>query len=215
MSEESVHQFLTRYPALLPVYWPFDNLVFSKLPLGSQHVVDFAFARENTGGVTWHFIEIERPGNAIFTKNGDPATRVVHGMRQIADWTTWFRDNRDYVRRHFPFAARMSRLGLTEPECILIIGRRSAVADRDRGRYDQMARNARLRLVTFDRLVDHLAGPALDDRTAPLRVARFVNGDVRAPEVICQMTMDVRWHFEGSVDRPSSAKKRRRKVSRR
>lgn len=203
VTEETVHGFLAQYPALLPVLWPYDNLVFSKLPLGSQYVVDFAFARENTGGVTWHLLEIERPGDSIFSRAGDPAARLVHGMRQLADWTAWFRDNRDYVRRHFPFGSKMAELGLTDPECILIIGRRAAVADRDRARYDQLSRGAHVRVITFDRLSDNLVWPALDDRSGPLRMARFIKGDIRAHEVIQRMTMDIQWHVEAPGGRKS------------
>src|SRR5262245_355668 len=96
VSEEDVHQFLVRYPAFLPLLFPYENTVFSKLPLGNQHVVDFAFARENTPGVTWHLIEIEKPQDRLFTKSGNPSAALSHGLRQILDWKTWFLENRDY-----------------------------------------------------------------------------------------------------------------------
>jgi len=190
--EETVQRFLTRYPAFLPVLWPYENVVFSKLPLGNQHVVDFAFARENSGGVTWYLIEIERPSDRLFTKAGDPAARLVHGMRQLADWKIWFRDNRDFVRRYFPFATRASRLGLTDPERILIIGRRSLLADRDRLRYAEIGRDAGIQVMTFDRLVDQFSWPAME-RALPLRTVRFVNSDISRTEPIAQMSISVKW----------------------
>ena len=58
--EEVYHQFFVKYPIFLPLWKPYNNVIFSKLNLSTQHQVDFAFARENTPGMTWHFIEIEK-----------------------------------------------------------------------------------------------------------------------------------------------------------
>src|SRR5215813_6128717 len=35
-SEEDFHQYMVRYPALIPVLRPQDNLIYSKFKLGSQ-----------------------------------------------------------------------------------------------------------------------------------------------------------------------------------
>lgn len=216
VTEEIIHQFLASHPALLPLWWPLDNVVFSKLPLGNQHVVDFAFARENSGGVTWHLIEIERPLDRLFSKSGDPAARVVHGLRQVQDWRVWFRDNRDYVARNWPFGAVAKRIGLTDPETVLVIGRRDDIGDRNRARYNQIGQDSRTRLITFDRLTDHLSWPAIDRQSA-VRTCRFINGEIREPSVVSEMQVNIQWTvIKKSVrDRTSASRRLTTRWSRR
>jgi hypothetical protein len=76
-SEEDFHQYMVRYPSLIPVWLPQDNVVYSKFRLGSQHVADFAFCRDDSPGFRWHFIEIERPRDRLFNKSGDPTARLA------------------------------------------------------------------------------------------------------------------------------------------
>ncbi|OSJ30005.1 hypothetical protein BSZ19_26000 [Bradyrhizobium japonicum] len=65
-SEEDFHQYMVKYPALIPIWLPQDNVVYSKFRLGSQHVADFAFCRDDSPGFLWHFIKIERPKDPLF-----------------------------------------------------------------------------------------------------------------------------------------------------
>jgi hypothetical protein len=190
VSEEEVHQFLVRYPAFLPLWFPYENTVFSKLPLGNQHVVDFAFARENTPGVTWHLVEIEKPQSRLFTKSGNPSAALSHGLRQILDWKTWFLENRDYVRRYFPYREQVDAIGLCEPELLLVIGRRAEVADGDRKLMQRLSNG--VDIMTFDRLAEHIFSPPCD-RRYPIRSCRFVGGVVQKVSIEAEMTMSVHW----------------------
>src|SRR5687767_13568986 len=83
VSEEELHQFLVDFPVFVPALWPYENTIFSKLTLANQHTVDFAHARTNTPGATWHLIEIERPQDPLFTKAGNPTAKLSHAMRQL------------------------------------------------------------------------------------------------------------------------------------
>ncbi|HEU0099110.1 MAG TPA: Shedu anti-phage system protein SduA domain-containing protein [Allosphingosinicella sp.] len=120
--EEVLHRYLVKYPALLPLWRPWQNKVYSKFPLGNQHVTDFAFVRDDSPGLRWHFIEIERPNDRLFTKAGDPTARLSHALRQLHDWHNWFINNRDYVATYFPNSERIKKIGLTDPHLTLIMG---------------------------------------------------------------------------------------------
>ena len=76
-TEEQIHQFLASTPVFLPLYWPFQNRVFSKLRLGGDLVSDFGYARNTTIGLVWYFIEIESPKTKLFRKNGDPTAGLT------------------------------------------------------------------------------------------------------------------------------------------
>jgi Domain of unknown function (DUF4263) len=186
VSEEDVHQFLVNYPVFVPALWPYENTIFSKLSLANQHTVDFAHARTNTPGATWHLIEIERPQEALFTKAGNPTAKLSHAMRQLQDWYSWFIEERDFVFRRFPHQSFMRKAGLWKPELWLVMGRRASVADSDR-RLLQRLNEGHVIIKTFDWLLDHAAWPACD-RSAPLRCCNFVNGRIA---VISQMKMNV------------------------
>jgi hypothetical protein len=67
--EEVFHQFMVKYPALIPVWRPLEGVVYSKFKLGTEHVTDFAFVRDDTPGLRWTFIEIEKPSDRLLRKN--------------------------------------------------------------------------------------------------------------------------------------------------
>ena len=154
VNEEQVHQFLTRTPILLPLIWPLYNRVFSKLRLGNQHVTDFAFARLTTCGVQWYFIELEHPRHPLFNRSGDPSAKLSHGLRQINDWESWFRQHINYVEHTLPFQKSMRESGLyTDVELMLVIGRRELLTDDQRQRLRTMVKPNQS-IMTYDRLVD-------------------------------------------------------------
>jgi hypothetical protein len=184
--EERIHQFLARYPALLPLWRPLQNVVFSKLALGNQYIVDFAFARENSLGLTWHLIEIEPPTYRLFNKSGDPSARFTHAQRQLLDWASWFEENRDYVAKHLPFGSRAREMRLSKPELILVMGRRSQIEDRNRSLLRSISEYP-FRFMSFDRLTDELYSPAVE-WGKPIKCCRYVSG--RA-EMIHSMRMNV------------------------
>lgn len=192
--EEVVHQFLVEHPALLPLWFPWQNVVFSKLPLGNQHISDFSFARQNTPGVTWHLIEIERPEYRLFTKSGNPTAKLTHALRQAHDWMTWFIENRDYIVRTFPFVDLVKNYGLWRPEMVVVIGRRSDMSDRDRKLLQRLSEQ--VRIVSFDRLADEIGSPAAE-RGKPLRTCSWVNGEIR---VLAEM--HPRMYYDIDIDPP-------------
>jgi hypothetical protein len=186
-TEEPIHRFLVRHPVFLPLWYPYGNRIFSKLPLGSQHVVDFAFAREDSQGVRWHFLEIERADCRLFTNKGDPSKELMHGVRQLTDWNDWFSSNLSYVTQHLPFSQLMRHRGIImPPELTLIIGRRIDEQRRP------LLREMGVRIMTYDRLENHCWGPAIDHRK-PLTVCTFRGGK---PVTLTTMAMKVSFSIE-------------------
>jgi hypothetical protein len=147
------------------------------MPLGNQHVVDFAFGRWNTPGATWHFIELCKPSDRLFTKSGDPTKQLSHGVRQLQDWNSWFTKNLDFVRRNFPYQELMNEIGLwPDLELILVIGRRQSISNRNRSLMGEIS-SYPIRVQTFDSLAEFHWPPLVDNK--PLRVCRFVNGRIQ------------------------------------
>jgi hypothetical protein len=97
---------------------------------------------------------------------------------------------------------------LTDPEMVLVIGRRDDIGDRNRARYHQIGHDSRTRLITFDRLTDHLSWPAIDRRSA-VRTCRFINGEIREPSVVAEMQVDIQWTVLKKSVRPSTSASRR------
>lgn len=188
-SEMVVHRFLVKWPILLPLWYPLDNVVLTKFRLGEKFVADFAFAREDSHGIRWHLIEIEQPSDTLFTKAGELTKWVHHGLRQLHDWHDWFTTSLDYIRRNFPFARQMAKHGLlTEPHMTLIIGRRATIAPERRLLLERTPPG--VRIMTYDRLCTEWFGAFNPDK--PLRVCKFGS---RGLEVVSELTMRVTAEF--------------------
>jgi hypothetical protein len=192
--EEEIHQFLATYPVFLPLLFPWRNTVFSKLSLGNQHRTDFAFTRENTPGMTWHLIELEQPRDRLFQKSGNPSAKLTHAMRQLHEWHTWFIENRDYIARHLPFPEMIKQHGLWNPELILVMGRRSEVSASDKKLMQRLS-TPPIQIMTFDRLADRIAVPAIDDLDRPLKCCHQVG-----KKILTLSEMYVRISYEVNVN---------------
>jgi len=151
VDEEKIHQYLVSTPIFLPLRWPYQNKVFSKLALGSEYVTDFAFARKTTLGLQWYFVEIEHPNDRLFTKKGNPSAKLTHGIRQLRDWEMWFRRNLGYAQHSLPFSGCRLRT-VADPELVLVIGRRSGISAKDLLRLEALSRD-NLEIMTYDRLL--------------------------------------------------------------
>lgn len=169
--EEDFHRYMVRYPSLIPVWRPFDNVVYSKLKLGSQHVTDFAYCRDDSPGFKWHFIEIEKPKDRLFTKDGNPSHRLSQALRQCLEWNAWFKENRDYVARYFPHAERVERFGLAEPRITLIMGRREWINLLNKPILRELSSVIEIR--SFDSLQGNLRTAYIDEEDKPLRCCSY------------------------------------------
>ena len=169
-SEEAIHQYLVKYPALIPIWRPLDGVVYSKFKLGTEHVTDFAFVRDDTPGLRWTFVEIEKPGDRLFRKNGSPTAALTHALGQLHQWAEWFQNNRDYVKNNWPHGTRARKIGMAEPHLILVMGRREADLWDRRELLQRFGGGVEVR--TFDGLEFNLKMPAVEDE-ATLRCLSY------------------------------------------
>ena len=175
VSEETLHKFFIKYPIFLPLFRPYENKVFTKFRLGNQYVADFAFARENSPGVKWYFIEIEKPSFRVVNNRGCQTKQLSQGLSQLDNWRDWFYNNKPFVEKNFPYKKEASRIGLDDPRFILIIGRREAALN--------LPLTKRLALngpdvLSFDRGLCDLTSPAVD-LLKPIEVCSYVMGSAK------------------------------------
>ena len=140
-NEEQVHKFLNKNPIILAT----DVIkVLSKVKLGTEYVTDFVLVRPENNYV---LIEIEPVEFPLFTKAGNLSHQVTHATMQVRSWRRWISDNISYARKQLP--------GIADPECWVIIGRRSGIPEEYA---DLLAQhntdNSHLSIMTYDDLVE-------------------------------------------------------------
>jgi hypothetical protein len=160
-SEEIFHQFMVKYPALIPVWRPLEGIVYSKFKLGTEHITDFAFVRDDSPGLRWNFVEIEKPGDRLLRKDGSPTAALTHALGQLHQWAEWFRNNLDYVKNNWPHGTRARKLGMADPHLILVMGRREVDWWEQRTLLQRFGGGVEVR--SFDGLKSNLRSPAVDD----------------------------------------------------
>lgn len=124
--------------------------VIPKKRLGSEYETDFLIAEQDSTGLVWYAVELERPQAKLFNRNGDPSAPLTHALRQIADWRDWLSRNRDYAMR----PREQSGLGLRdiEPELegLVIMGREAETSPRTNQLRRRLSREHRIKIETFD-----------------------------------------------------------------
>lgn len=134
--EEILQKFLERNPSLVAgIDVAAHGVVISKLPLGADFRVDFAYVFNDSGGNYIRLIEIERPSLAVFTEGNDFTSEFTHAFQQVVDWFDWSGRHLNYledVLRPLLVAG-----GLSMPSvvlCNLIAGRREQLSNGTRKR---------------------------------------------------------------------------------
>jgi Domain of unknown function (DUF4263) len=192
LKEGAYQRYMVGYPALIPAsVAPLDNTIYSQLKLGSQYVADFAFCRDDSIGFRWHFIEIEKPRDRLLNNKGNGTAEFLHARQQLLDWSIWFKNNQDYVRKHFPHPERAID-GLADPELMLVIGRREHMDNKHRLRIQAIGEPVTVR--TFDSLRYWLESPRLSDKDQPLQCRSFNGrGETR---LLSSMKIDIRYQMD-------------------
>lgn len=139
---ESVLQtYLQTHSILLD---PSARTVYPKRRLGSEYVTDFLI---ETYDGSYTLVEIEKPTDRLYLKNGDPSSALTHAEQQVLDWQGWVRRNIAYVRIE-------ANLMMSDPEGLVVIGLRSRLnADEIRRLAERnLSLRGCLQIVTFDDL---------------------------------------------------------------
>jgi hypothetical protein len=128
--EEEMHGYLERHPWIITGGNELDpDLVVSKLPLGADHVPDFAYFWHHSGGDFLELIEIESPRLDVFTADDELTSRFNHAVQQLADWEDWCMRHQDAIALLIEplfdqdFLTRLP--SFTRVRTLLIAGRRS------------------------------------------------------------------------------------------
>ena len=139
--ETELQACLTRNPLL---FGPQYREVRPKHRLGSEYEMDYALVR--LGGFV-DLVEIEKAGDPLYTKAGNPTRQLVHAEQQVLDWLAWIDQYRDYARRRLP--------GFERPIGFVVIGRDVSLDERTREKFDRRnsAFSRSLEILTFDALV--------------------------------------------------------------
>jgi len=123
---------------------PSARAVHPKVELGAEYVTDFII---ETYDGSYKLVEIEKPTDRLYLKNGDPSSALTHAEQQVLDWGGWVRRNIAYIRSE-------AHLMMSEPEGLVVIGLRSRLnADEIRRLAERnLSLRGCLQIVTFDDL---------------------------------------------------------------
>jgi hypothetical protein len=179
--EEPVYQFMASHPSLFNFIHK-RGFVLTKFPLGSEYITDFiVLGRElfsNSPFLIATLIEIEPPSTQLFTKSGDPSSKLTHVLRQIQDWKTWVSNNSAYFKDRLisnmlkPTEIKLMthKLGKADiedirnlalrgirPRYLIICGRRANLTTMDRIRLTEMNEDLRnIHVITYDVILEEL-----------------------------------------------------------
>lgn len=124
-SEAEIHSFLAShtyfFQGFIRLYT--HSPVYSKVRLGSQHLVDFAWVDDGSVGPQWTLVEIEAPSKKLFTESGEPSHHLKSAIAQVRNWFYWLHQNLPYAQQLMPH--------IEFPEYKLFIGRRRKIREEE------------------------------------------------------------------------------------
>jgi len=144
--EQDVQAFLEEHSyffnGILRLYAP--SPLYSKVRLGSEYEMDFAWFDTASSGPDWRFVELEAPAYPMFTKAGEPSARLQHAMQQVRDWNAWIHRHLDYARALMP--------RIEYPLAYVFVGRRAQLTSQTRERLRRLAfeNRSQVHLHTLD-----------------------------------------------------------------
>jgi hypothetical protein len=149
-TENDLHQFLANHSYFFNTRIRLGGVspLYSKIKLGSEHEVDFAFFDTGSFGPEWVLIEIESPKHSLITKTGDLSSQLNHAIKQIQDWNIWIRENLSYARKMMPL--------IDQPIGFVFMGRRKDLNESGRKILKATNHSYRhtLRIHTLDSFID-------------------------------------------------------------
>jgi hypothetical protein len=154
--ERPLQAFLQCYPTVIVqiMRGGYSRWVIPQKRLGDRYVTDFILGEYNSLGFHWYPTELESPSAVPFTKAGDPSASLTHAIRQIQDWRLWLTQNLDYARRDRVEGGLELRKIRPDPPAFIFIGRRSMLTADAQARREQMSRELRIDIHTYDHLLD-------------------------------------------------------------
>lgn len=140
VSESRIHVFLSSHSyffnGLLRLFG--YSPLYSKIKLGHNFEVDFAWFDTGSDGPEWCLAEIESPKRSMFTRAGDPSAWLTHAIQQVLDWHSWIHDNVAYARHLMPY--------IEYPLGLVFIGRRHELTSSTRKKLRRLCYEHRMSL---------------------------------------------------------------------
>ena len=139
--ERTIQLYLESHIVLID---PSAIRVQPQVSLGAEYRADFVI--ETYDGL-YKLVEIEKPTDSLYLKNGDPSSALTHAEQQVLDWQRWIRQNIAYIRFE-------SQLPMNDPEGLVIIGLRARMSQDEIHRLEErnISRRGRIKVITFDDL---------------------------------------------------------------
>jgi len=144
ISERRIHEFLAAFPVIVDAY---GATIRSELRLGSQYRVDLVLQYPTADRRTL-LVELEAPGKELFTRAGRIKAPITHALQQVEDWLRWWEENPTDI------PAGLDR-GVP-PDGLVIAGRNRLLSEEEKRRLVHLNQNRRVKLLTYDDLLDRL-----------------------------------------------------------
>lgn len=126
VSEGKVHEFFEVHPNLLD---PRIVKLDSKKSFGGEKFPDFIITLSIEKYV---LVEIEKPSDSIYKKNGDPSLEFNHAEQQIRDYLQWANEEKDWLRKR-----GLPKMSTANMKGLVVIGLRSNMSPEERERFEQ------------------------------------------------------------------------------
>jgi hypothetical protein len=142
MNEEHLfQQFFQQNPLLLD---PLAHRVWPKPDLHGKKEPDFIIQRTDN---TYIVVEIETPGKAIVTKDGQMSAKVTQAVTQAMEYRSFLIERYQQARSTFP--------GFNSPEALIVVGLEGILSSEEREALRrENEHRAHLRIVGFDALAE-------------------------------------------------------------
>jgi hypothetical protein len=142
--EKQLHKFLIDNSVALDAY---GSGLMSEVKLGRKYSVDLII-QYRTHDKQILLVELERANWRMFTKKGRLRAPVTHAIQQVEDWLRWWHEHPDKIPKGLD--------GSIPPQGLVVIGRNKELGSDDRKRLLHLNNNRRVKVITYDDLLDRL-----------------------------------------------------------
>lgn len=152
--EEQLHQFILANPVSLDSY---GLSLHSEVKLGKKYRVDLVVEyRLNDKHIL--LVELEKANLSLFTKNGRSRSHLTHAVQQVEDWLRWWQEESKNNPNEFLDTS-------IHPEGLVVMGRSKDLTEDERKRLLHLNSNRRVKIITYDDLLDKLESLILNLET--------------------------------------------------
>ena len=135
-----------------------DAYLFPEESLGGKYTPDYLLIGRNSDGYNLVLIEFEKAETDFLIKTENSETVSVRkGLTQIRDWRTWMDDHRVSFLKDIGLQGHGIDVPTTRIYYYLVVSTRDHMTeDAKIVRSQMMASDSKLKIVTYDRLVDNI-----------------------------------------------------------